>query len=199
MHAARYLTRTVALALQLVSAGDGTIRKSPDLWHRWNVGMGLSLHKLQLSILCRGLELLAVGGRCVYSTCSLNPHEDEAVVAAALRRCGAALRLVDVSATLPHLRATRGLSTWTVFDPKPAGARYRGPADVPDDRADKFPPSIWPPAGSEDFGLYRCLRILPHHQVCLALFWHATSQTISYLVAGRLAGMIVRCSSAAGY
>ena len=65
--------------------GDGTIRKSPDMWGRWNAGMGLSLHKLQLAILCRGIELLAVGGRCVYSTCSLNPHEDESVVAAALR------------------------------------------------------------------------------------------------------------------
>lgn len=27
--------------------GDGTLRKAPDLWRRWAVGMGLGLHGLQ--------------------------------------------------------------------------------------------------------------------------------------------------------
>ena len=39
---------------------------------------------LQRSILNRGLEMLEVGGRLVYSTCSFNPVEDEAVVAGML-------------------------------------------------------------------------------------------------------------------
>ena len=42
------------------------------------------LVRVQLRILCRGIEVLAPGGRLVYSTCSLNPVEDEAVVAALL-------------------------------------------------------------------------------------------------------------------
>lgn len=33
-----------------------------------------------MRIVKRALELLAVGGRLVYSTCSLNPLEDEAVM-----------------------------------------------------------------------------------------------------------------------
>ena len=37
-----------------------------------------------LRLLRRALALLAPGGRCVYSTCSLSPIEGEAVVAAAL-------------------------------------------------------------------------------------------------------------------
>ncbi len=43
--------------------------------------------------------MLAVGGTLVYSTCSLNPIEDEAVVAELLRRFAGVLELVDVSGT----------------------------------------------------------------------------------------------------
>jgi len=39
---------------------------------------------LQIRLLKRGVELLEVGGRIVYSTCSLNPVEDEAVLCAVL-------------------------------------------------------------------------------------------------------------------
>ena len=40
----------------------------------------VSADSLQYNIAMRGLELLTAGGRLVYSTCSLNPIEDEAVV-----------------------------------------------------------------------------------------------------------------------
>jgi len=66
-------------------SGDGTIRKSPDILPRWNTGSAISLHSMQLKILMRGLQQLKPGGRLVYSTCSLNPIENEAVVAEALR------------------------------------------------------------------------------------------------------------------
>lgn len=39
------------------------------------------LHPLQVRITLHNATLLEVGGRMVYSTCSFNPVEDEAVVA----------------------------------------------------------------------------------------------------------------------
>lgn len=64
----------------------------------------VGLHPLQVRIAFRGAQLLAVGGRLVYSTCSFNPIENEAVVAELLRMAGGALKLVDVSASLPDLK-----------------------------------------------------------------------------------------------
>ena len=55
-----------------------------------------NLHGIQYRIAKRGLELLAVGGRMVYSTCSLHPVEDEAVIARILQETGDSVRLVEV-------------------------------------------------------------------------------------------------------
>ena len=47
---------------------------------------GLYLHPLQIQIALRGAYLLRVGGHMVYSTCTFNPVENEAVVAEILRQ-----------------------------------------------------------------------------------------------------------------
>lgn len=97
-------------------SGDGTLRKAPDIWRKWNVGLGNGLHSLQVQIAMRGISLLKVGGRIVYSTCSMNPVENEAVVAEILRRCGGSVELVDVSNEVPQLIRRPGLRKWKVRD-----------------------------------------------------------------------------------
>ncbi|KAJ0406932.1 hypothetical protein ATCC90586_000193 [Pythium insidiosum] len=95
-------------------SGDGTLRKNQTLWKEWHIGQGLTLHATQLALAMRGAALLRVGGLMVYSTCSFNAVENEAVVAELLRRCDGALELVDVTDKLPALRYRRGRSTWPV-------------------------------------------------------------------------------------
>ncbi|KAI3814028.1 hypothetical protein L1987_18770 [Smallanthus sonchifolius] len=97
-------------------SGDGTLRKAPDIWRKWSVGMANGVHCLQLQIAMRGLTLLKTGGRMVYSTCSMNPVENEAVVSEILRRCGDSVQLVDVSSELPQLIRRPGLKSWKVRD-----------------------------------------------------------------------------------
>eukprot|EP00937_MAST-01D_sp_MAST-1D-sp2_P007272 g7272.t1 len=111
-------------------SGDGTLRKAPGAWRSWRVGAALSFHSLQLSILLRGAALLRSGGVLAFSTCSMNPVENEAVVAEALRRAGGALELLPTDGLLPGLKRRPGLATWRVAwqrsDRALARARARG-------------------------------------------------------------------------
>lgn len=138
-------------------SGDGTMRKNVNVWKDFTVGNGLGLHSLQINILNRGLQLLKKGGRLVYSTCSLSPVENEAVVAAALRKWGAQIRLVDCKNELPGLVRREGISTWPVYA-RDMNTREPGAEDIP---ATAFPPSEEEAA---DFHLDRCIRVYPHLQ-----------------------------------
>lgn len=98
--------------------GDGTARKNYGVWRDWNPGSAFNLHLTQARILVRGLQMLKVGGRIVYSTCSMNPVENEAVLASAIDRCGGPdkVEIVDVSHRLPELKRRSGLTSWKIFD-----------------------------------------------------------------------------------
>ena len=50
-------------------SGDGTLRKAPAMWRWWSARAANLLHTLQLGVAARGVQLLEVGGRLVYSTC----------------------------------------------------------------------------------------------------------------------------------
>jgi 16S rRNA (cytosine967-C5)-methyltransferase len=64
--------------------GTGTIGRNPEIRFRVNKEAIARQHERQLRILSAALDGLAYGGRILYSTCSLESEENEAVVAETL-------------------------------------------------------------------------------------------------------------------
>ena len=61
-------------------SGLGVIRRKPEIRYK-GFAEAAQLPSLQYEILCRSAELVRVGGILQYSTCTLNPAENEAVTA----------------------------------------------------------------------------------------------------------------------
>ncbi|KAG2377839.1 hypothetical protein C9374_008924 [Naegleria lovaniensis] len=165
-----------------VCSGDGTLRKSRDLWERWNYEHGHVNHMTQVSILVSAMNIIQTSFNqqqqqeeqgnsnstttistttshsttsnnstgtttttrnnnsttttttsngnntsyyhgeyeIVYSTCSLNPIEDEAVVAEAIRRTNYRFELVNLEETLNQqsnsISHLKGVNDWKVVD-----------------------------------------------------------------------------------
>lgn len=138
-------------------SGDGTTRKLPrNFIGQWNGTDAISLHSLQLSIAVRGLTVLKPQGRMVYSTCSLNPVENEAVVAQILNMFPKKIRLCDVSKEAEGLVYRPGLTKWKVFSNGSSMKSY--------EEKEGLKESMFPPKNSNDIGLEKCLRFYPHLQ-----------------------------------
>lgn len=60
-------------------AGLGVIRKKPEIRYKEADEVD-KISDLQYSILCASVKYLKQGGRIVYSTCSLNPEENEKII-----------------------------------------------------------------------------------------------------------------------
>lgn len=94
-------------------SGTGTLARNPEIRWRLRPEDLAALAEKQKALARQGLAQLAPGGRLVYSTCSLEPEENEQVVTELVAPGGA--RLVSAEAILePHLRA--GAPGGTLFD-----------------------------------------------------------------------------------
>ena len=170
----RYLKFDRILA-DVPCSGDGTSRKNVEIWRNWTPSNALGLHITQVRILVRALQMLKVGGRVVYSTCSMNPVEDEAVLAHAIDRCGGQeiVRILDTSNLLPALKRYPGLRSWKVMDK--VGRVWHSYQEVEAHRAiygdeglGRIAESMFPP--QNDIPLERCMRVYPYQQDTGAFF-----------------------------
>lgn len=155
-------------------SGDGTLRKNVTIWKDWIPGNALGLHQTQVRILVRALQMLKPGGRVVYSTCSMNPVENESVIAAAVERCGDDnVEILDCSNELPDLKRKPGMKTWKVMDKQ--GRIWNNWAEVEawtaESREKVIPGKLVPtmfPRKQEDntpeIPLERCIRVYAHQQ-----------------------------------
>ncbi|KEG10871.1 tRNA (cytosine34-C5)-methyltransferase [Trypanosoma grayi] len=146
----------------VVCSGDGTIRKAPHIFKIWSPREAINLQKTQIQIAMRACHLLRVGGRLVYSTCSMNPIENEAVVAQIVHRTRGAMKLVDARALLPALRCAPGLQRWEVTNHK--GDVMQAPCGEAHEAL--FPPNTPGAYTSEAVNaldLRLCMRLFPSH------------------------------------
>jgi 16S rRNA (cytosine967-C5)-methyltransferase len=65
-------------------SGTGTLARNPEIRHKLTAADLSKQAKRQREILSSALGALAPGGRLIYSTCSLEPEENEQVVEAVL-------------------------------------------------------------------------------------------------------------------
>lgn len=100
----------------------------------------------------------------VYSTCSFNPVENEAVVYNLLLKFKGQLELVDARHKLPGLKTLKGLSTWNLMNKQ--GDIYQTAEDVPEQFKHLIKPYMFPPELKivQELNLDRCIRVMPHHQ-----------------------------------
>jgi len=160
-------------------SGDGTARKDKCILPMWQPRQGNQLHAVQLGILEQALALVKPGGVVCYSTCSLNPVENEAVVSAALRKLRGdrdspkpKVELVKWSSPLGFVRRP-GICNWRVAD-------YTGFDDEDDERVrlqwydtwqdavdagmDQPLRSMWSHTVNDQLRLEHCIRLWPQDQ-----------------------------------
>ena len=105
-------------------SGTGTLARNPEIKWRLKPEDLDDLHKKQAAILQSALGHLGPGGRAVYSTCSLEQEEDEAVVHEVLAQRPGEFRLLDVRNELLRLHPSGELA-WEDVDSLVSGKYLR--------------------------------------------------------------------------
>jgi NOL1/NOP2/sun family putative RNA methylase len=69
------------ILIDVPCSGEGMFRKEEEMVKQWNIHSPEKYAAMQRDILKNAAQMLANGGRLVYSTCTFSPEENEAVIA----------------------------------------------------------------------------------------------------------------------
>ena len=75
----------------------------------------MNLFKTQCRLLLRGLFLLEIDGLLCYSTCSLNPIENEAVVTTALELLNEYIEIIDFKDLIKDFKMKDGINNCIIL------------------------------------------------------------------------------------
>ena len=104
-----------------------------------------------------------------YSSCAINPIENEAVLGRLLLAANGSLELVDIKDQLPGLNWAPGHTYWQVSDSQMN--HYERYEDVPDIfKKTAIRKSMFSYNYSDKLHLERSMRLLPHHNDCGGFF-----------------------------
>ena len=93
-------------------SGTGTMARNPEIKWRLNAGDLPRLQAYQIEILRSAMQALSPGGRLVYSTCSLEPEENELVIENVIAD---SFRVIDCRHELLRLQS-QGELAWNDID-----------------------------------------------------------------------------------
>ncbi len=90
-------------------SSEGTIRKSKEALERWSFRGIENFSRVQKGLIVAGYQALKPGGKMVYSTCTIAPEENEAVVTYLLSRFPEA-EILPIE--LAHLKMRPAIREW---------------------------------------------------------------------------------------
>ncbi len=103
-------------------SGTGTLARNPEIKWKLKPEDLLDLQSRQIEILKAAMRYVAPGGRLVYSTCSLEPEENEHVIAACLPNSD--FKIIPARTELQHLQDS-GELVWKNLDELVSGGFLR--------------------------------------------------------------------------
>ncbi|KAG5496304.1 hypothetical protein JKF63_02606 [Porcisia hertigi] len=104
---------------------------SPLSLREWSEETTIQLAALQRTLLQRAIETCRVGGRIVYSTCSISPLENDGVVGEALHRTRCEVKVIKASSSVAAPPVALPKTPGKVVDTPASGAEasvWHGPA-----------------------------------------------------------------------
>jgi 16S rRNA (cytosine967-C5)-methyltransferase len=105
-------------------SGTGTIARNPEIKWRLRLEDLADLRARQIAILQAAMKHVAPGGTLVYSTCSLEPEEDESVIEETLR-ADSAWHVLDVRLEQERLKEAGELATTLALETLASDAYLR--------------------------------------------------------------------------